>query len=76
MQVLELSSRYAIKILHTPGHTMESVVYLLIDRQNSDKPLQVRAMQEMGVAEARRWEPCKVSPVHVIGIAAAIKTYM
>ena len=55
MQVLELSPRYAIKTLHTPGHTMESVVYLLIDRQSNDKPLQVRGC----VAKAREGDVTK-----------------
>ncbi|CAI8026435.1 Uncharacterized protein YrkH [Geodia barretti] len=35
-EVIELSSRYAIRAIHTPGHTPESVVYLI---QEGDKPL-------------------------------------
>ena len=42
-QIIEFTSesRYALKVLHTPGHTMESVVYLLIDKLNDNKPLKV-----------------------------------
>lgn len=39
-EVIEFTSRYGIKTLHTPGHTPESVVYLVVDRANGDKPLQ------------------------------------
>ena len=41
LQMIELTSRYAFKVLHTPGHTMESVVYLLIDKLHDNKPLKV-----------------------------------
>lgn len=43
--MLELSEKYAIRVLHTPGHTMESVVYVLVDKQQ-DKPLQVSIIWE------------------------------
>ena len=39
--MIELTSRYAFKVLHTPGHTMESVVYLLVDKLHDNKPLKV-----------------------------------
>lgn len=38
-EIIQFSSRYSIKVLHTPGHTPEAVVYLLIDTSNSDKPI-------------------------------------
>ena len=41
--MIELTSRYAFKVLHTPGHTMESVVYLLVDKLHDNKPLKVRS---------------------------------
>ena len=34
VQIIEFTSRYAFKVLHTPGHTMESVVYLPIEKLN------------------------------------------
>jgi glyoxylase-like metal-dependent hydrolase (beta-lactamase superfamily II) len=39
--MIEFTPRYAFKVLHTPGHTTESVVYLLIDKLNDNKPLKV-----------------------------------
>lgn len=36
---IEFSSRYSIKTLHTPGHTPESVVYLVIDKEEENKPV-------------------------------------
>lgn len=41
VQMIEFTSRYAFKVLHTPGHTMESVVYLLVDKLHDNKPLKV-----------------------------------
>lgn len=38
-EVIEFTSRYSIRVLHTPGHTPESVVYLLVDKTNNN-PLQ------------------------------------
>ena len=44
MQLIDFTSRYAFKVLHTPGHTMESVVYLLVDKADDNKPLKVYNM--------------------------------
>ena len=41
VQIIEFTSRYDFKVLHTPGHTLESVVYLLVDKLNDNKPLKV-----------------------------------
>ena len=41
MQVIEFTSSYSIKTLHTPGHTPESVLYLVLDKKDGDKPLKV-----------------------------------
>lgn len=38
-EVIEFSSQYSIRALSTPGHTMESVVYLVVDKTQNDKPL-------------------------------------
>ena len=38
-EIIDLSSQYAFHVLHTPGHTPESVVYLLIDKTKGNKPL-------------------------------------
>lgn len=38
-EMVDLSSRYAFQALHTPGHTMESTVYLLVDKTANNKPL-------------------------------------
>ena len=40
-KVIDFSSRYSIKVLSTPGHTMESVVYLVVDKTLDNKPLKV-----------------------------------
>ncbi len=40
-QVIDFSSRYVIKALHTPGHTPESVVYLIVDKKDNNRPLKV-----------------------------------
>ena len=37
-EILELG-KIKIKILHTPGHTMESTCYLLIDEHGKEKAL-------------------------------------
>lgn len=44
LQIIDLSSQYAFHVLHTPGHTPESVVYLLIDKTKGNKPLKVLAV--------------------------------
>ena len=41
LQVIDFSSQYAFHVVHTPGHTPESVVYLLIDKTKENKPLKV-----------------------------------
>lgn len=38
-EMIDFSSRYAIRVLHTPGHTPESVVYLVVDITNNNRPL-------------------------------------
>eukprot|EP00731_Ephydatia_muelleri_P022012 Em0014g603a len=38
-EVIDFSSQYAFHVVHTPGHTPESVVYLLIDKTKENKPL-------------------------------------
>ncbi len=40
-QIIPFSSRYDVKVLHTPGHTPESVVYILVDKQTDNTPLKV-----------------------------------
>ena len=37
--MIDFSSRYAFQVLHTPGHTPESVIYLLVDKKADNKPL-------------------------------------
>ena len=39
-QVIPFTGRYSVRVLHTPGHTPESVVYLLTDNTNNT-PIQV-----------------------------------
>ncbi|XP_064398734.1 uncharacterized protein LOC135345254 [Halichondria panicea] len=34
-EVIPFTGRYSVRVLHTPGHTPESVVYLLTDNTNS-----------------------------------------
>ena len=41
LQVIEFTSSYSIQALHTPGHTMESVVYLVLDKKQDNRPLKV-----------------------------------
>lgn len=41
LQVIEFTSDYSIHVLHTPGHTMESVVYLVVDKKQDNRPLKV-----------------------------------
>jgi glyoxylase-like metal-dependent hydrolase (beta-lactamase superfamily II) len=38
---ISLSTRYCFKVRHTPGHTPESVCYVLLDRDNNSKPIKV-----------------------------------
>lgn len=38
-EVIEFSSQYSIHALSTPGHTMESVVYLVVDKSQNNRPL-------------------------------------
>lgn len=45
MQVIEFSSVYSILALHTPGHTMESVVYMVLDKTQDNRPLKVRGQR-------------------------------
>lgn len=39
--MLEFTDTYSIQALHTPGHTMESVVWMVIDKSEGNKPLHV-----------------------------------
>ena len=36
---------YAIQALHTPGHTMESVVWLVVDKEEGNRPIHVGIIQ-------------------------------
>ena len=38
-EYLVLTDRYAMKALHTPGHTPGCITWLIVDRTNGDRPL-------------------------------------
>ncbi|XP_065911105.1 uncharacterized protein [Dysidea avara] len=38
-ELLDITDVYAIKVLHTPGHTMESVVWLVVDKEEGNRPI-------------------------------------
>ena len=41
LQLLDFTDTYSIQALHTPGHTMESVVWMVIDKSEGNRPLHV-----------------------------------
>eukprot|EP00118_Oscarella_pearsei_P022403 m.259122 g.259122 ORF g.259122 m.259122 type:complete len:200 (+) comp40415_c1_seq21:1390-1989(+) len=37
-ELIDMSDKFAIQAVHTPGHTLESVTWILIDKEDKDKP--------------------------------------
>ena len=56
-QMIDLSSQYAMRAVHTPCHTPESLVYLLVDKSSKNKPLKVYICNHLiaAVMLFRRW---------------------
>ena len=54
-QMIDLSSQYAVRALHTPGHTPESLVYLLVDKSSNNKPLKVYICNHLITAVMLYW---------------------